>query len=71
MAGTNELLLAVGQNYSLANIIQWRIKYSDGTTGESLDAVEWTTTSNIGVSLGNDGELIIPESLGNTSSVLL
>lgn len=68
VAGTNELLLAVGQNYSLANIIQWRIKYSDGTTGESLDAVEWTTTSNIGVSLGNDGELIIPESLGNTSS---
>lgn len=60
---TGELLLAVGPNYSLNDLVKWKIAYSDNTNSEQLDAVQWTTTSGI-VTLNSDGTLIVPDTLG-------
>lgn len=64
---TGELLLAVGTNYSLNDLVKWTIAYSDNTNSEQLDAVQWTTTSGI-VTLNSDGTLIVPDTLGTGGS---
>lgn len=66
---TKELLLGVGNSYALSKIVKWRIEYNDGTKSNSVGAtdIQWSTTSNL-VTLGKDGNIAVPENLGEIKS---